>query len=764
MLLGLAACSILFGGSYLVGEALPTAPSLGTASTFAVLGGSTVTNTGATTVNGDLGVSPGSAVTGFPPGTVVGGTIHAADALAAQAQADTTTAYNGLAGQACTADLTGQDLGGKTLTAGVYCFSSSAQLTGALTLNAQSNANAVFVFKIGSSLTTASGASVLLINGGSPCNVFWQVGSSATLGTTTTFVGNILALTSITLNTGAGVSGRALARNGAVTMDTNTIGSAGCATGQKIAPALLTQMTANPTQLLPVILEMNEATAPFPSKPNLQLAQQAVTILQANGQVVGALPLIDGAVGYANAAGIQAMSLLSQVAAIDQDAVVRPRRPSVVPGPTWSAGQVDSFYALEVHADQVWKQGGSGRGITVAVLDSGVAADPDLTQASNRILASVGFAGARDPQHPDPGGHGTHIAGTIGGDGTRSAGQYVGVAPRVNIVDVQVLDQNGNGRVSSVLRGIEWVLAHQAQYNIRVINLSFGAPAQRSYHLDPMAAGVEIAWKHGLVVLVAAGNGGPNSGTVETPGVDPYAITIGATDDQATLTLADDTLAWFSAWGTPTDSTPKPNLIAPGRRLVSIRVPGSTLDTLLPDHVVTAKNGATYFRLTGTSMATAVVSGAAALLLEHQPGLTPDQVKAILTATTQPFGQSASPPPAGSDGTGLLDAYAATNSPSRGAANQGLRPADGLARTLYPIIYGQPLAWKNPIYLSINWGALTWATLSWTGPAWDNYVWDGVAWTNIAWDNIAWDQTSWDNIAWDQAGWDNIAWDSMGFD
>ena len=131
---------------------LQTAPSLGVASSFAVLGGSTVTNTGATTVRGDLGVSPGSAVTGFPPGTVTGGSIHAADALAGQAQSDTTTAYNSLAGQACTADLTGQDLGGKTLTAGVYCFSTSAQLTGALTLNAQGNANAVFVFKIGSTL------------------------------------------------------------------------------------------------------------------------------------------------------------------------------------------------------------------------------------------------------------------------------------------------------------------------------------------------------------------------------------------------------------------------------------------------------------------------------------------------------------------------------------------------------------------------------------------------------------------------------------
>ena len=207
-----------------------------TAASFAVLGGSTVTNTGATTVNGDLGVSPGSAVTGFPPGTVTGGTIHAADAVAAQAQSDVTTAYNSLAGQACTADLTGQDLGGKTLTPGVYCFSSSAQLTGALTLDAQGNAGAVFVFKIGSTLTTASGSSVLMINGGSPCNVFWQVGSSATLGTTTSFLGNILALTSITLNTGASVSGRALARNGAVTMDTNTVSQAACGAAATATP------------------------------------------------------------------------------------------------------------------------------------------------------------------------------------------------------------------------------------------------------------------------------------------------------------------------------------------------------------------------------------------------------------------------------------------------------------------------------------------------------------------------------------------------
>jgi len=215
--------AVVLCGAGLAGQA-----SLGTAQSFAVLGGSTVTNTGPSVISGNLGVSPGAAITGFPPGTVTG-TIHAADAVALQAQSDVTTQYNALASAACTADLTGQDLGGQTLTPGIYCFSSSAQLTGSLTLNAQGNANAVFIFKTGSTLTTAAGSSVLLINGGNPCGVAWQIGSSATLGSTTSFIGNLIALTSITLNTGADINGgRALARNGAVTLDTNDISFAAC--------------------------------------------------------------------------------------------------------------------------------------------------------------------------------------------------------------------------------------------------------------------------------------------------------------------------------------------------------------------------------------------------------------------------------------------------------------------------------------------------------------------------------------------------------
>jgi serine protease AprX len=461
--------------------------------------------------------------------------------------------------------------------------------------------------------------------------------------------------------------------------------------------------------------------------------------------------------------------------------------------PTTTPGPRSAPYPRVVNADQVWQQGTSGKGVTVAILDSGVAADPDLVQPTNRILASVNFADQRVSS--DPGGHGTHVAGIVAGNGTRSAGEFVGIAPQANIVDVRVLSRTGSGRISSVVRGIDWVIAHRSTYNIRVINMSFGAPVTGSYRTDPLSAAVEIAWRRGLVVVAASGNSGPARDTVLTPGIDPYAITVGATDDAGTLTTRDDSLAWFSAWGTA-DANPKPDLVAPGRRIVSIRVQGSALDTLFPDRVITAANGSTYLRLTGTSMSTPVVSGAVALLLERRPDLTPDQVKGLLVSTTQPYGQDSlvKPPDPAAGGSGLLDVFAAASAasgapPAGGLllgglvggtlataptlaapggtpapiarvvqrANAGLRPAAAFARTIFPVLYRRtPLQWINPTLGGIDWSRLTWDSVAWDSIAWDNFAWDSIAWDSIAWDSIAWDSVAWDSIAWDSVAWDSL--------
>ena len=231
---GLAAFAAVVGASLLL--VVPMALSaqapvgLGTAGNFAVLAGSTVTNSGPSVISGSVGLAPGSAVTGFPPGIVLAGTTQVANGVALQAKNDLVTAYNDAAGRSSTATVSG-DLAGRTLTSGVYTSASTLGLSGQLTLDAQGDPSAVFIFQAGSSLIVGSGSQVTLIGGAQACNVYWQVGSSATIGTGSTFVGNIMALTSITMTTAATLQGSALARNGAVTLDTNTITRATCAAG-----------------------------------------------------------------------------------------------------------------------------------------------------------------------------------------------------------------------------------------------------------------------------------------------------------------------------------------------------------------------------------------------------------------------------------------------------------------------------------------------------------------------------------------------------
>lgn len=278
-------CAVVLGFSAPITAMAATAIDLGTAGSFAVLGGSTVTNTGPSIVNGDMGLSPGTSVTGFPPG-IVNGAQHITDAVAAQSQSDLVTAYNAASGQSAGVILISGDLGGQIFTPGLYKSASSLGLTGTVTLDAQGNPNAVFVFQVGSALTTASASNVNLVGGAQACNVFWQIGSSATLGTHSNFVGTIMALSSITVNTGTSISGRVLARTGAVTLDTNPISKPTCVAPVVVpppVPATTTSTITAPqatTSSVAVIVTQATTTPPVPTALTMTLspvAAQAVT-------------------------------------------------------------------------------------------------------------------------------------------------------------------------------------------------------------------------------------------------------------------------------------------------------------------------------------------------------------------------------------------------------------------------------------------------------------------------------------------------------
>ena len=276
-------------------DAATTTVGLGTASSFAVLAGTTITNTGSSVIAGDIGLSPGTAVTGFPPGVQSSGVTDVANALAGGAQSDLTTAYNDAASRTPFTTVTA-DLGGTTLVPGVYRSSTSLSLTGAVTLNGGGDTSAVFVFQAGSTLTSAPGSTVVLENGAQTCNVFWQVGSSATLGTTTNFVGTIMALTSITLDTGASVSGRALARNGAVTLDDNSITVPSCSTATTTTTSATTTTTGSTTTT-------TVAPTTTTSTPTTTTTRPTTTTTSPTTTTTGAIPTGSPGTGFGGTAG-----------------------------------------------------------------------------------------------------------------------------------------------------------------------------------------------------------------------------------------------------------------------------------------------------------------------------------------------------------------------------------------------------------------------------------------------------------------------------
>lgn len=314
----------------------------------------------------------------------------------------------------------------------------------------------------------------------------------------------------------------------------------------------------------------------------------------------------------------------------------------------------DDMTNVSTGVNSAWNAGYNGAGVTVAVIDSGINDNhPDLRNANgtSRVLYHQDFTGTATSNSNgaqyDLYGHGTHVAGIIAGNGSLSGGYYEGVAPAANLVDLRALDVNGAGTDSTVIAAIQEAIALQSTYNIRIINLSLGRGIGTSYTQDPLCQAVEAAWKSGILVVVAAGNYGRLSvfgsngyGTITAPGNDPLVLTVGATKSNGSTSAAAETLASYSSKGPTTyDLVVKPDMMAPGNDVVSLAAPGATLEAEYPAELVTGTDGNNdYMTLSGTSMATPAVAGAAALLLQEDSALTPDQVKARLMKSAYKMG------------------------------------------------------------------------------------------------------------------------------
>ena len=383
-----------------------------------------------------------------------------------------------------------------------------------------------------------------------------------------------------------------------------------------------------------------------------------------------------------------------------------------------------------------------GEGVTVAVVDSGVSNHIDLQQASNsvsladssssRIVGNFVFGEYASPD--DEYVHGTHVAGIIAGNGVASGGKYKGIAPGVNLINIRVSNNDGLTYTSDLVEGLQWVFENKDTYNIRVLNLPITSTAPESYQNSPLDAAVEILWFNGIVVVVSAGNNGTADGpsTVYPPANDPFVITVGALEDGGTVPTDDDFVGDFSAYGTTEDGFAKPDLIAPGRNIVSL-LPGTDVTAYQnhPKHHVDDF----YFRMSGTSMAAPVVTGTIALLLQENPNLTPDQVKYRLKATAN---QNWAGYDAAKAGSGVVDAYAAVYGTTTDYANQGIVPS-------YMLSTGDDAV----NFDSVGWNTVGWNTVGWNTVGWNTVGWNTVGWNTVGWNTVGWNTRNWSSSTWD---------------
>jgi serine protease AprX len=444
---------------------------------------------------------------------------------------------------------------------------------------------------------------------------------------------------------------------------------------------------------------------------------------------------------------------------------------------------VGSLFSTEqiLGAQAAWQSGATGQGVGVALIDTGVAPVAGLNGPGQVTNGPDLSFDSQVPQltYKDVFGHGTHMAGIIGGNdaygtGSHYAGDtshFFGVAPDAHILNIKVFDENGLADVSQVIAGIDWAVAHRNDpgLNIRVINLSFGTNSSQAYTLDPLAFSAEVAWRSGIVVVAAVGNNGPASGGVSDPAYDPYLLAVGAADTQNTLSTADDTVAHFSSVG---NGARNPDLVAPGVHIASLRDPGSFIDL---NYGAGATVASRFFRGSGSSMATAVVSGAAAVYLSAHPMATPDLVKYVFTSTLTPLlGQ-----PASAQGGGELNLGAALNAstplhlaqqtypPSTGtgsleASRGGVHlTAGGVALDGDRDIFGN--AWNAASIAQATLNGVAWVGGTFNGAGWSGAGWSGAGWSGAGWSGAGWSGAGWSGAGWSGAGWSGAGWSGAGW-
>ena len=443
-----------------------------------------------------------------------------------------------------------------------------------------------------------------------------------------------------------------------------------------------------------------------------------------------------------------------------------------------------------VGARNAWTAGFTGQGVDVALIDSGVAPVNGLT-APGKIINGPDFSlesPANNLQYLDTYGHGTHMAGIIAGrdDGaTTSASNstdFLGMAPDARIVSIKVADSHGNTDVSQILAAIDWVVRHRNDHgmNIRVLNLSYGTHASDPYTTDPLAYAAEAAWRSGIFVVAAAGNDG--SGTSLTdPAYDPNILAVGAAASPTSLlqSLTQDAVAAFSS--SPLDGR-HVDLVAPGAHIQSLRDPGSYIDQMYSSTGAITNR---FFRGSGTSQAAAMVSGAAALLIQEHPSITPDQLKLLLRSTATPILGTSS-----SEGSGELNVAAALNHwvsngfGDRQQLSTGSGSLDGARGGVMLTMKGVGLTGNTDIFgnamsgqevatslsggstlMDSEWLAGDWTGTSWAGPSWqavwsDTTLWSGATWNSASWSSHSWSAAGWNSASWSSASWSSASWSS----